>query len=95
MIHEALLFSVMMKQDEARIVLHVLREALKGNNFDVLRSLVPNVISPNALHPGAKWFPLLWMAVWLHECTDEGHAFVQYLIDQGADPDTPTHNAVS
>ena len=90
-VHLAFMKLVRMTRDEAKNV----EQLLKNNDLDALKTLVPSNISANALHPGYPWNPLLWMAVSYHRCTDEGHAFVQYLIDQGADPDTPTHTAVS
>ena len=93
----AFMKSVMMTRDEAKTV----QQLLKDNDLDAMKTLVPSNISANALlpsirhWPGYPWTPLLWMAVYYHQCTDEGHAFVQYLIDQGADPDTPMHSNVS
>lgn len=42
-----------------------------------------------------KYIPLLMLAIISHECTDEGHATVQYLIDQGANPDASILGNVS
>ena len=83
--------SVMMTRDEAKTV----QQLLKDNDLGAMKTLVPSNISANALYPRGTRPPLLWMAVYYHQCTDEGHAFVQYLIDQGADPDTPMHSNVS
>ena len=59
-----------------------------GNiNTTALKSMVPSEVSPNAFHLNAHFedlIPLLSLVIRQHECNDESHAAIQYLVDQGA-----------
>ena len=62
---------------------------VKGGNINTtaLKAMVPSEVSPNALHWDQEdLVPLLMFAILQHECTDESHAGIQYLIEQGANP---------
>ena len=66
-------------------------------NLTQLKAMVPHEFSADALVTNRryKYIPLLEIVVTNHECTDEGHAKVQYLLDQGADPNVATFTNVS
>ena len=55
-------------------------------NTNALKAMVPSEVSPNAFHVNEDLVPLLMLAISQHECTDESHAAIQYLVEQGANP---------
>ena len=67
-----------------------------SSNLTLLKTVVPNEVDANAVALSAQfgYVPLLMIAVIDHKCTDKGHAALQYLLDQGADPNFGTFNGV-
>ena len=81
--------SVLMTMDHVRVGI--------SNNLTRLKDIVPNELSANALVKN-RWFkyiPLLMLAIISHDGTDEGYATLQYLLDQGANPDVSILGNVS
>ena len=73
------LYSEMMTPEQVKVA--------SSSNLAALKAMVPNEVATDAIGMG-EWGeqPLLSFAIIYHKCTDEGHAAVQYLIDQGASP---------
>ena len=75
---------------------------LRGN-LEALQAMVPSEVSVNAVlrkrgkstRGRTEYVPMLMAATNTHECTDEGHAKIQYLLDQGADPNVVAPDSVT
>ena len=67
-----------------------------SSNLTLLKTLVPHEVDANAVARSGQfeYVPLLLIALIDHKCTDEGHATLQYLLDQGADPNFGTYTGV-
>ena len=68
---------------------------LRGN-LEALQAMVPSEVSVNAVLTKrgflgrTDYVPMIMAAINTNKCTDECHAKVQYLLDQGADPNVMT-----
>ena len=66
------------------------QEVALSGNLTALMAMVPSEVNASALMKDYGRFkvtePLLIAVLASHKYTDEGHAMVQYLLEQGADP---------
>ena len=66
------------------------KEVVMSGNLTALKALVPSEVNVTALvtmtGPWDVRVPLLMAVLHDHKYTDEGHGTVQYLLEQGADP---------
>ena len=80
-------------------------EVAMSSNLTALTAMVPSEVGVGAVAAAAvpSWgppgpykehLPLLNVVIRHHECTEEGHATVQYLLDQGADPNVQTETVI-
>ena len=72
-------------------------KAALSKDLKALKAMVPNSVSPNATIDYSRKLghrPLLTVAIgnieWQIEPSDEGRTIIQYLIDEGADPNSRT-----
>ena len=81
----------------AKLLMTMAEIRVAWTNLTQLKAMIPHKFSADALVTNRryKYIPLLEVVVINHECTDEGHARVQYLLDQGADPNVATFINVS
>ena len=68
-----------------------------GGNLAAIKAMVPSEVSANAFDYAGEFVPLLMVVMrsnqnCLDKCSDEGHAIIQYLIEQGADPNVILSN---
>ena len=69
------------------------RKVALGRSLYDLKAMVPSEISANAFAGVRRDLrPLLIAVIGAHKCTDEGHAIIQYLLEQGADPNATLSN---
>ena len=64
-------------------------DVLMKGNLDAIKEMVPSRVNPNAkvtLNAFPSSMTLLPVVIMHHKCTDEGHAIIQYLIEEGANP---------
>ena len=55
----------------------------KSSDLAAIKAMVPAEVDPNSV-AGRSASPLLSLNIQYHACSDDGHAAIQYLIDQGA-----------
>ena len=68
-----------------RLTWEQIEVALAGN-LVAFKKMVPSEVSANAFASARELRPLLMAVIGAHKCTEEGHAIIQYLLEQGADP---------
>ena len=56
----------------------------KSSDLAAIKAMVPAEVDPNAV-TARTVNSLLSLNIQYHACSDDGHAAIQYLIDQGAD----------
>ena len=56
---------------------------VKSSDLAAIKAMVPAEVDPNSV-AGRSASPLLSLNIQYHACSDDGHAAIQYLIDQGA-----------
>ena len=75
-------------------------EVAMSSNLSALSAMVPSEVSVDAVAADyelggyKEHLPLLNVVIRHHKCTEEGHATVQYLLDQGADPNVQTETVM-
>ena len=58
---------------------------IKSSDLAAIKAMVPAEVDPNSVIAEERESPLLSLNIQYHACSDDGHAAIQYLIDQGAD----------
>ena len=57
---------------------------VKSSDLAAIKAMIPAEVDPDSVIAEERDSPLLSLNIQYHACSDDGHAAIQYIIDQGA-----------